>query len=288
MEERSKLQEAAVLSQGDQEWTRYRVLRNRVNRRVKEEKADWQKEKLIQCSGDPGQIWSNVLGWLNWKTCRSPSKLYSGSKIEMSPSKNAEIMNKYYVNKVKTIRAELPPPMVDPLCTLRQMMSGCPTSFQFTPVTPDLVDKIIRNMKNSKSCGLDNINSYSLKLIREQITPPLTHIVNLSLLSGVFPRYFKAGKVVPLYKGKGDFLEPSSYRPVCLLPVASKVLERCTFLQIVSYMEGNNYFHLNHHGFRSGHSTVTALLQMFDSWLEDVCVHAAASRGMPHRSESGL
>ena len=105
MEERSKLQEAAVLSQSDQEWTRYRVLRNRVNIRVKEEKADWQKEKLRQCSNDPGQIWSNVLGWLNWKTCRSPSKLYSGSKIEMSPSKNAEIMNKYYVNKVKLIRA---------------------------------------------------------------------------------------------------------------------------------------------------------------------------------------
>ena len=81
------------------------------------------------------------------------------------------------------IQAELSAPTVDPSATLRQMMSGCPTSFQFTPVTPDLVDKIIRNMKNSKSCGLDNIDSYTLKLIREQITPPLTHIVNLSLSS---------------------------------------------------------------------------------------------------------
>ena len=116
------------------------------------------------------------------------------------------------------------------------MMSGCPTSFQFTPVTQDLVDKIICNMKKSKSCWLDNIDSFTLKLIREQITPPLMHIVNLSLSSGVFPRCFKAGNVVLLYKGKGDILEPSSYRPVCLLPVASKVLERCSFLQIVSYM----------------------------------------------------
>ena len=168
------------------------------------------------------------------------------------------------------IRAELPPPMVDPLGPLRQMMSGCPTRFEFSPVAPYLVDKIIRNMKTSKSCGLDNIDSFTLKLIREQITPPLTHIINLSLTSGVFPACFKVGKVLPLYKGKGGILEPSSYRPVYLLPVASKVLERCIFLQIVSYMEGNNYFHPNHHGFRSGHSTATALLQMYDSWLEDI------------------
>ena len=76
--------------------------------------------------------------------------------------------------------------------------------------------------------------------------------------------------MVPLYKGKGDIMEPSSYRPVCLLPVASKVLERCVFLQMVAYMEENSYFHPNCHGFRSGHSTTTALLQMYDSWMEDV------------------
>ena len=76
--------------------------------------------------------------------------------------------------------------------------------------------------------------------------------------------------MVPLYKGKGDIMEPSSYRPVCLLPVASKVLERCVFLQMVAYMEENSYFHPNHHGFRSGHSTTATLLQMYDSWMEDV------------------
>ena len=104
------------------------------------------------------------------------------------------------------------------------MMMGCPTQFQFSPVTPDLVDNIVFNLKNSKSCGIDNIDCYILKLIREQITPPLTHIVNISLSGGIFPSSYKVGKVVRLYKGKGDIMEPSSYRPFCLLPVASKVL----------------------------------------------------------------
>ena len=88
---------------------------------------------------------------------------------------------------MKKIRAELPPPIVDPLGPLRQMMKDCPTTFKFSPVAPELVDKIIRNLKNSKSCGLDNIDSYIMKLIREEIIAPLTHIVNLSLSSEVFP-----------------------------------------------------------------------------------------------------
>ena len=150
------------------------------------------------------------------------------------------------------------------------MMNGCVTTFEFSPVGPDTVNTIISNLKNSKSCGIDNIDSYILKLIKDEITPALTHIVNLSLTSAVFPSPYKVGKVVPLYKGKGDILEPASYRPVCLLPVASKVLERCAFLQMVAYMESNDYFHPNHHGFRRGHNTTTALLQMYDGWVEDV------------------
>ena len=77
MEDRRKLHETAVDSQTEEDWTSYRSLRNRVNRRVKEEKVEWQRKKLRQCDGDPSQIRGNILGWLNWKTTKSPTKLYS-------------------------------------------------------------------------------------------------------------------------------------------------------------------------------------------------------------------
>jgi hypothetical protein len=270
MAERSRLREVAVSGQAEEDWASFRQLRNKVNRKVKEEKVEWQRDKLKQCEGNPKKIWGNVQGWLGWKSCSAPTKLYSKDTIETSPKKNAEIMNNYFINKVRRICAELPPPAADPLATLRRMMRGCPTTFQFTPVGPDTVSEIISSLKSSKSCGLDNVDSYILMLLRELITAPITHIVNLSLSSGVYPASYKVGKVVPLYKGKGDTLEPAAYRPVCLLPVASKIIERCVFLQMVGYMEGNSYFHPNHHGFRAGHSTATALLQLYDGWMEDV------------------
>ena len=81
--------------------------------------------------------------------------------------------------------------------------------------------------------------------------------------------YQKKSKVVPLLK-KGDTLDPKNYRPVALLPIFSKVLERAIFLQLIRYLDDNSILHPNHHGSRKGHSTTTALVQMYDSWVEAV------------------
>ena len=55
---------------------------------------------------------------------------------------------------------------------------------------------------------------------------------------------------------------------MAILPVMSKLLERAVFIQIIDYFESNDLLHPNHHGFRSNHNTTTALLQMYDTWVE--------------------
>ena len=83
----------------------------------------------------------------------------------------------------------------------------------------------------------------------------------------MFPEGWKKAKVVPLLK-KGDAMVPSNFRPVSNLTVASKVLEKVVFVQLVNYLEKNKLIHPNHHGGRQGHNT--ALVQMMDQWLEEV------------------
>ena len=105
----------------------------------------------------------------------------------------------------------------------------------------------------------------------EIISPVLTHIINLSIESSIFPRCRKWAKVIPLLKStSADAIQPKSYRPVALLPIISKVVEKMVFCQLIDYLESNNLIHPNLHGSRSGHSTSTALLQLYDKWLEDV------------------
>ena len=57
---------------------------------------------------------------------------------------------------------------------------------------------------------------------------------------------------------------------MALLSVLSKILERAVFKQLVHYLDSNALLHPNHHGSRKGHSTATALIQMYDTWVKAV------------------
>ena len=80
--------------------------------------------------------------------------------------------------------------------------------------------------------------------------------------------HYALAKIVSFYKGKGCKLEPKNYRPVAILPILSKVLERVMFQQLVTFMDANNFYNPNHHAYRSFHSTTTAMLQMYTTWLD--------------------
>ena len=170
------------------------------------------------------------------------------------PRKMAEVQNAYYINKVREIRRNMPRQKKDPLATVRQVMSGRNISFSLSAVSPEEVDKIIKGLKNSKASGVDNLDTYILKLNRKHIVPSVCHILNLSIQSKKFPTKWKIAKVVPLYKGKGSKFEAKNYRPVAILPILSKVLERAMFKQVNSHMDDNKLFNPSHHSYRSCHS----------------------------------
>ena len=91
----------------------------------------------------------------------------------------------------------------------------------------------------------------------------LTPIINQSLVSGIFPVKLKIAKIVPIFK-KGDshFLE--NYRPVSLLSSVSKVFEKAVYDQLTLYFNEHDYFNHSQYGFRAGHSTEYANIELVD------------------------
>ena len=245
-----------------------KTLKNyKVTRSLRNDKYKWQKNKLETCNNDSGKLWKNIRGWLNWSSSGSPTKLYHAGQIVTSPSKLANIMNQFFIGKIENIRMELPTPTGDPLSTLKTKMQDRTSVFSLSCIHPETVKQIILSLKNSKSSGVDNIDTHIIKLIVDDALPAITHIVNLSIEQLRFPTLYKRAKVIPLLK-KGDPLDPKNYRPVAILCILSKIIERAIFIQIVDYMNKNQYFHPNHHGFRAHHSTTTAMIQMYDSWVQ--------------------
>ena len=167
-------------------------------------------------------------------------------------------MNNFLLTKVNLLRDSIPDSNTDPLAKLREFMQGRQCYFSLRPVKPDEIEKMMSGLKNSKSSGIDLIITWIIKLVAREVLPAVTHIVNLSIMQSKFPSIWKLAKVVPLLK-KGDPLTAKNYRPVALLPIFSKILEKAVFLQLVEYLDTKSLLSPNHHGSRQGHNTATAV-----------------------------
>ena len=88
------------------------------------------------------------------------------------------------------------------------------------------------------------------------LAPIIAHIWNKSIEAGTFPDAGKIAKVVPVFKGKGlDPTEFSNYRPISLLPILAKLLERIMCAQLTEYLDSNSLLFKSQYGFRKKHNT---------------------------------
>ena len=122
-------------------------------------------------------------------------------------------------------------------------------------------------MPNKASCGFDNISTLFLKQISPTIRTPLTLLINQVLNTGIFPERLKLAKVIPVYIPKLI----NNYRPISLLPVISKVLEKFIANQLSKYFEDKyKLFHDNQYGFRTGLSTEYATIELTDRIISNM------------------
>ena len=80
---------------------------------------------------------------------------------------------------------------------------------------------------------------------------------------------WKEANIVPIYK-KGKKSDPNNYRPVSLTSTVSKIMETILRDEIVSHLEGNNLISPDQHGFRSGRSCITQLMESIHDWVDSL------------------
>jgi Reverse transcriptase (RNA-dependent DNA polymerase) len=139
-------------------------------------------------------------------------------------------------------------------------------SLFLTPVTWQEVFNCIMSQSNSRSAGADDIAPEIIKTNAALLCDKLVHIFNLSFVQGVFPQLLKRAIVVPIYKS-GLRTDPSNYRPISVLSVFSKLLEKLFYNRLISFVDANNVLHHNQFGFRKDKSTSLALANVISSLI---------------------
>ncbi len=135
----------------------------------------------------------------------------------------------------------------------------------FRPQPVD-VRKVVLTIKHLQETQFFGSYGISLHFIKDSLPVTalyLTLIINTSIVTGTFPKTWKHAFVTPLHKN-GDPDDSSNYRPISLLPISSKVLEKSVATQRVKYLEVNKLLSKNQHGFRPISSMTTALTVLTD------------------------
>ena len=125
---------------------------------------------------------------------------------------------------------------------------------------------IIKRLKNG-AAGWDGIHARVLRTIKSIIVKPLTHVLNLSFISGIFPSELKVANVVPIFKS-GDGQIFTNYQPVSVLPVFSKILERLMYNRLLSFLNKHKIIYDYQFGFREKYSTYLALIKLTEKISE--------------------
>ena len=135
------------------------------------------------------------------------------------------------------------------------------------PIMTDLsfseaeVSCVLKSLDSNKATGPDGISARLLKETADVITPSLCKLFNRSVLSGTIPEEWKVANIVPVYK-KGNKEYTENYRPISLLSITLKVLERCVLNNINFRLR--DAVNMCQHGFMAGRSCVTNLLDTLD------------------------
>ena len=242
----------------------YKQQRNKVTQLIRSSKKDYFN-KMINENTDIASLWKAINNITN--VSRNKQKNY------YSFSPNA--FNNHFINIIETMREESTSSTNKTNTAHNTLKTFCEThikpehSFKIPLLAEHEVGALISSLKNKKSMGPDNLNPSLIKLALPYIIESLTFIYNKCIENNVFPPSLKTAKVIPLPKSK-DVSDINNFRPISLLPILSKPLEKHVHKHLIKYLEDNKLLYKLQSGFRQHHSCQTALTRMCDTWLSAI------------------
>ena len=231
------------------------------------------ERRFAQYQNNSKKIW----GIINDITCRKNRdrktilslKLENGSTTD-DPKTIANILNEFFVNIGTDMSKKLSPALVSHEHYLKKFKSRSQrNSFFLAPTCPAEVAKIINSFSPNKAAGPDGISAKFLKLGAPALCHILSRLVNGCYEAGIFPDPLKLARVTPIFKdGSPD--DPSNYRPISIISVLSKLVEKLTYNRLYKFIESNSILCNNQFGFCSRHSTTHAITNIYERILENV------------------
>lgn len=236
---------------------------NRIHSSDNKSKAAWNVIKMNMNGGQTSKS----------KEDDALTLLHDGKSIT-SFNELSNIFNNYYKNAAQialNLNKSGDEDYLEPYITYDHSISSSShgsNNFYLSPVNKKEFFEIVQKVTKKRSFGFDEVPCHIIKFVAVFLAEPLIFIINESFHEGIFPERLKKTVICPIYK-KGNRNSVENYRPIALLSVFSKIVEKAFCNKLVHFLEKFSLMSDSQHGFRRGRSTITAItsfiLRVFNS-----------------------
>ena len=205
----------------------YKNYKNLFEKLRKKSKQNYYSNLLEKHKDNAKQRWQilkEITGKVQKKNQSLPTTLETENRIISDKNAIAEEFNTFFTNIVPNLANKIPQISK----TFDQYFSPVDTQLNHHDLTLKEFETAYKSLKRNKASGIDDINSNIVLDFFEELKTPLFYIFRASLREGVFPDEMKIAKVSPIFKG-GNNLQAENYRPISVLPVFSKILEKIMY-----------------------------------------------------------
>ena len=175
----------------------------------------------------------------------------------MSPSllDHSELLNSFFVRQSQSQSASTEEP---PTVNTEPVWDSSQTLEKFEVSISDVL-QALRTVDSKKAPGFDGIPTRLITMLAKEIAPCVHHIFSISLSTGCLPTDWKSAIVSPVYKERGSSKSQltSNYRPLSLLSLLSKCLEKLVFKPLSAHLD--KFLQIHQSGFRRNDSTAYQL-----------------------------
>ena len=243
--------------------TKYKCYRNKIINLIKTSKRKHYNDYFTKYSKNNKKTWSGIKEIITLKPKTSntiPQKIIHNNLTIEDPKLVASAFNNYFSNAGKNLANRIPASNSSPEDFLGTPQ---PNSFYLFPVTALEIENEISNLKSSKATGPFSVPTDLLKSLKSFLSTPLEIIYNVSFSNGCVPEQFKIANVIPIHKTDSQ-TDLNNYKPISLLSVFNKILEKLMYKRLFSFIDKHNILYDKQFGFRNNHSTSHATLLITD------------------------
>ena len=242
----------------------YRNYCNLLTSAIRKTKFEYYQNKFSKYEKDQRKLWEN-LNKLKGMPKRQTHNIDTIKKDETTYDKPDDIavqLNDFFTNIADEIRSNQPTTDQD----FSNNIPNNPNTFYFHKICSYELEQSIKNLKNKK----ENIYNISVKILKQTawiIANKLSELLNTCVSQGTYPSVFKIGKIIPIYKKRGDKSDCSSYRPITLLPIFNKIFEKIIHVRIVNFVTEFKIIDPQQFGFQKRKSVNHAIMNFIDKVL---------------------